>query len=84
MLMEVSLGVSREYLLKKPSGPSAPKLFFDMQVVPAVVNAAGSLEVALDGTARRLGLRPSALLAGGALVSLAVLFAVRPPRRARP
>ena len=74
--------VGRDYLLKKPSGPSSPKLFFDTQVVPAAVNMAGSLEVALDGTARRLGVRPSVLLAGGAaLLSLVVLRAVRPPRR---
>lgn len=79
--MEVSLVVGRDYLLKKPSGPSSPKLFFDTQVVPAAVNAAGSLEVALDGAARRLGVRPSVLVAGGAaLLSLVVLRAVRPLR----
>lgn len=82
MLMEVNLVVGREYLLKKPSGPSSPKLFFDTQVVPAAVNVAGSFEVALDGAARRIGVRPSVMLAGGAaLLSLAIL-AVRPPRRA--
>lgn len=82
MLTEVSLGVGRDYLMKKPSGPSSPKLFLDTQVVPAAVNMAGSLEVALDGAARRVGVRPSVLVAGGAaLLSLAVLRAVRPRRR---
>ncbi|MFC6789080.1 hypothetical protein ACFQE0_05210 [Methylobacterium komagatae] len=68
--------------MKKPSAPSKPKQFFDVQVVPMAVNAAGSLEVALDQAARRLGLRPSTLVAGSAaLLSLAVLCAVRSSRR---
>jgi len=51
-------------LLTKPSGPSAPKLFFDTQVVPLAANIAGGLEVALDRAATRTGVRPAVILAG--------------------
>ena len=79
--------VGRDYMLKKGSGPSAPKLFLDTRVVPAAVNAAGGLEVALDRAARRLGIRPSLLLAGMAgLLSLGLVrlatAAARPERGA--
>jgi hypothetical protein len=63
-LTEVSLVIGRDYLLKKPSGPSAPKLFLDTQVVPLVANIAGGLEVALDRAAVRTGVRPAIILAG--------------------
>jgi len=63
-LTEVSLVIGRDYLLKKPSGPSAPKLFLDTQVVPLVANIAGGLEVALDRAAVRTGVRPAFILAG--------------------
>lgn len=56
--------ISRDYLLTKPSGPSAPKLFFDTQVVPLAANIAGGLEVALDRAATRTGVRPAVILAG--------------------
>ncbi len=51
-------------LLKKPSGPSAPKLFLDTQVVPLAANLAGAVEVALDRAAARTGVRPAVILAG--------------------
>ena len=56
--------IGRDYLLKKPSTPSPPKLFFDTQVVPLAVNAAGGLEVALDRASVRTGLRPAVIVAG--------------------
>jgi hypothetical protein len=56
--------VDRDYMLKKPSGPSAPKLFLDTQVVPVVVNALGGAEVALHRVSARTGVRPAVLLAG--------------------
>lgn len=55
--------VGRDYMLKKPEGPSAPKLFLDTRVVPAVVNLLGGAEVALDRASARTGLRPGVLLA---------------------
>jgi threonine dehydrogenase-like Zn-dependent dehydrogenase len=58
------LVIGRDYLLKKPSGPSAPKLFLDTQVVPLVANIAGGLEVALDRAAVRTGIRPAVIVAG--------------------
>jgi hypothetical protein len=56
--------IGRDYLLKKPSGPSAPKLFLDTQVVPLAANLAGAVEVALDRAAARTGVRPAVILAG--------------------
>ena len=67
--------IGRDYLLEKPSGPSAPKLFLDTQVVPLAVNIAGGLEVALDRAAARTGLRPAVILTG--VVGLASLALVR-------
>lgn len=59
--------VGRDYLMKQPSRPSAPKRFLDTRIIPAAVNAAGSLEVALDRAAVRTGLRPIVILTGGAV-----------------
>ena len=56
--------IGRDYLLKKPSRPSAPKLFLDTQLVPLAVNAAGGVEVALDRASARTGLRPAVIVAG--------------------
>ncbi|SDA16391.1 hypothetical protein SAMN02799622_01548 [Methylobacterium sp. UNC378MF] len=58
------MAVGRDYMLKKPSGTSSPKLFLDTQVVPLAANIAGSLEVALDRVAARTGVRPALILAG--------------------
>jgi hypothetical protein len=66
--------IGRDYLLKKPHGPSAPKLFLDTRVIPAAVNIAGGLEVALDRAAVRTGIRPAVILLGMAgLLSFALL-----------
>lgn len=61
--------IDRDYLLEKPSGPSAPKLFFDQKVVPLAVNMAGAVEVALVRAAERSGVRPSVIVS----VSVAAL-----------
>lgn len=66
--------IGRDYLLEKPPGPSAPKLFLDTQVVPLAVNAAGGLEVALHRVAARTGVRPAVILAGVAGLASLVLF----------
>ena len=58
------MAVGRDYLLEKPRGPSAPKLFLDTKVVPLIVNVASGLEVALDRAAARSGLRPAVIVAG--------------------
>jgi hypothetical protein len=60
--------VSRDYMLKLPNGPSAPKLFLDTKLVPAVVNALGGAEVALDRTSRRTGLSGRVILGSVAAV----------------
>jgi hypothetical protein len=66
--------IGRDYLLKKPAGPSAPKLFLDTQVVPLAVNIAGGLEVALDRASVRTGIRPAVILTGVTGVILLALF----------
>lgn len=58
--------VSRDYMLKQPSGPSAPKLFLDTKVIPATVNVLGAVEVALDRASTRTGVGTARLLAGAA------------------
>ena len=74
--------IGRDYMLRKPQGPSAPKVFFDTRVIPLAVNAVGALEVALDRAARRGGVRPSILLAGIAGVASLLLIGLRRPTRA--
>ncbi|KAB0682082.1 hypothetical protein [Aureimonas leprariae] len=66
--------VGRHYLLKKSTGPSAPKLFFDTQIVPLATNMAGGLELLLDRAARRAGVRPVLILAGSAGIVSFVLY----------
>ncbi|KQO57286.1 hypothetical protein [Sphingomonas sp. Leaf257] len=73
--------VGRDYMLKKTTGPSAPKFFIDTQIVPRLVNAIGRGEVLLDRSAVRLGVRPSILVAGAA-GALALL--ILGTRRGRP
>ena len=76
--------VGRDYLMKQPAGPSAPKLYLDTRIVPRAVNAVGSLEVALDRAAVRTGLRPAALLTGGAAAALLTVLGLWRKRRAAP
>ena len=74
--------VDRDYMLKKSSGPSSPKLFLDTKVIPLAVNAAGWIEVALDRASRRSGVRPAVILAGTAGLLSCVLLGLW--RRQRP
>ena len=70
--------VGRDYMLEKPSGPSAPKLFFDTRVVPLAANGAGELEGWLVRSSARLGVRPAVMLAGlTGLASLALFGLLR-------
>ena len=66
--------VGRDYMLKKTTGPSAPKFFIDTELVPRLVNAVGRGEVMLDRTAVRLGVRPSVLDAGAAGILAMLVF----------
>jgi hypothetical protein len=68
--------IERDYLLKKPVRPSAPKLLLDTQVVPLAVNIAGGLEVALDRASVRTGIRPAVILTGVTGVVFLALFRV--------
>jgi hypothetical protein len=75
---EASMIIGRDYLLKKPPGPLAPKLFLDTKIVPLAVNTAGGLEVALDRASVRTGIRPAVILAGiTGIVSLALFRLLR-------
>lgn len=66
--------VSKNYLLHKAQGPSAPKRFFDQEIVPAIANLLGSGEGALLSASRRIERQPGQALLfaffAGALVSL--------------
>ncbi len=66
--------VSRDYLLKKGAGPSAPKLFLDQTIIPAAIDAAGAVEGVLERVAVRVRRMPVAALAAalgtGTLVTL--------------
>jgi hypothetical protein len=66
--------VGRDYMLKKPTGPSAPKLFLDTKLVPAAVNVLGATEVALNRASARTGLSSGMLLAGVAGVGSLGLY----------
>lgn len=82
--------VSRDYMLKQPSGPSAPKLFLDTKVIPATVNVLGAVEVALDRASTRTGVGTARLLAGAAglgALGIGVLLSragAKPVRRTLP
>jgi hypothetical protein len=90
LLVEVSMVVDRDYMLKQPSGPSAPKLFLDTKLVPAAVNMLGAMEVALERASARTGVGTARLLAGvaglGALGIGVLLFraGAKPVRPAPP
>lgn len=58
--------VSRDYMLKQKSRPSAPKQLLDTKLIPAVVNILGAAEVALDRGAARTGVGSATILAGAA------------------
>jgi len=73
--------VGRDYMLKKTTGPSAPKFFIDTQIVPRLVNTVGRGEVMLDRSAVRLGVRPSILVAGAAGVLALLLLGTRRGRQ---
>ncbi len=75
--------VSSDYMLKKPSRPSAPRLLLDQRVLPALIDLAGGVEARLERIAARTRLLPlTGLSAGLGIGLLAGLLAV-PPRRQR-
>jgi hypothetical protein len=78
---ETGVVIGRDYLLKKSVGPSAPKMFLDMRVVPLAVNIAGGLEVALDRASVRTGIRPAVILTSVTGVVLLALFRLLRGRR---
>ena len=56
--------IDRDYMLRKPPGPSATQLFVDTRIVPLVVNMAWDLEVTLNRASVRTGLRPAIIVCG--------------------
>ncbi len=77
--------LSPDYLLDKTPPPSALRQFFDQQVLPVAIDAAGSLEALLEDVARATRRRPVAAL-GIAFASAFLLSALagrRPARRSR-
>ena len=66
--------IDRDYLLKKESGPSALKVFFNQKVVPAAINLAGAVEGILEQVAIQVRRKPmpalAAALGTGTLITL--------------
>lgn len=73
--------VSSSYIEGKSSPPSASKRFFDQQVLPVVIDAAGSVESVLESLAERIRGRPLGAL--GLALGLGVVLAVLASRSAR-
>jgi hypothetical protein len=76
------MSVGQDYLTKQPSRPSAPKLFFDTKIIPGAVNAAGSIEGAVNRLSTRTGVRPMVILAGGCFGFIALCDLLRTRRTA--
>jgi hypothetical protein len=76
--------VDRDYMLKQQSGPSPPKLFLDTKVVPAVVNALGSVEVGLARASARTGVSATGILASAAALGLVGIASLLIRGRSRP
>ena len=68
--------VHRDYMVHKPSGPSATKRFLDQRLVPLTVNAVGALEVGLYRVSDRMGIRP-AVITTGLMVGASILLMSR-------
>ena len=66
--------VSRDYMLKKTTGPSVPVHFLNTKIVPRIVNSAGSVETLLDRASVSTGLRPGVILAGATGAMFLLLF----------
>jgi hypothetical protein len=75
--------VTRDYMLKQRSGPSAPKLFLDTKLVPAAVNTLGAAEVALNRASVRTGLSGRVILGSVAALGSAGLGWLLLRRRSR-
>lgn len=72
--------INRDYLLKRPSGPSASKQFLDQKILPLAVNALGRVEVAISRTSARTSVRSAVIVASMVAVvsiSLARLLGMR-------
>lgn len=54
--------VTRAYMLEQPKAPSAIKQFFDLSVMPVMIDAVGSVEMALEAVAVQGRQRPVAAI----------------------
>jgi hypothetical protein len=66
--------VSRDYMLKKTTGPSVPVHFLNTKILPRIVNSAGSVETLLDRASVSTELRPGVILAGAMGAMFLLLF----------
>ncbi|AWN45219.1 hypothetical protein DK419_01830 [Methylobacterium terrae] len=72
--------IDRDYMLEKPPGPSASKLFLDQTVVPALANAAGAVEAGIERVV--VVSRRNPLLAFGIVAGIGLALTMTRPRRA--
>ena len=73
--------VTSNYIEGKSSLSSGPKRFFDQQVLPVAIDAAGSVESVVESLAERVRGRPMGTL--GLALGLGILLAVLVPRSRR-
>jgi hypothetical protein len=74
--------IEPDYLVHKPAGPPAPKRFVGQQVVPSLIDAAGSLETVLERISIRVRRSPGPALGIAAGSGLLLAFLVSRRRRA--
>jgi hypothetical protein len=72
--------INRDYMLEKPPGPSASKLFLDQAVVPALANAAGAVEAGVERVV--VAARRNPRLAVGVVAGIGLALTMARPRRA--
>jgi hypothetical protein len=60
--------VDRSYLLDKPAPPTPARRWFDQRAMPVAIDAAGSMERALEDVAQATRRQPASVLAIAAAV----------------
>jgi hypothetical protein len=72
--------VTQAYILHRAAPPSRPKVFFDQQVIPALIDGAASIEARVENVANYARTNP--LLAAGAALGIGLLIGgLSGPRR---
>ena len=73
--------IDRAYLLEKPPAPSSVKWYFDREIIPLLIDAAGSFEGVLEHVAVQTRKTPG--LSIGLALGVGVVAGCLLPRRKR-